>query len=59
MTDLESFIKKGGWEGVIVKGKRIYFLAYADDVVLIADEEDDMRAMMARLGNYLEGKDLR
>lgn len=34
-----------------LKGEEVYSLAYADDVILLAEEED-MRAMMARLERY-------
>lgn len=36
-----------------LKGEEAYSLAYADDVILLAEEED-MRAMMARLERYEE-----
>lgn len=36
--------------------EKIYTLAYADDVVLIAEEEDGMRSMIERLEGYLEKK---
>lgn len=51
-------MKKGGWGGVRLKGEKVYSLAYADDVVLLAEEEGDMRAMMARLERYVRGKGL-
>ena len=42
------------WGGIMVGGKRIYTLAYADDVVLIAEDEDQMRSMLERLEGYLK-----
>lgn len=33
-------------------------MAYADDVVLLAEEEDEMRSMIGRLEEYIERKDL-
>lgn len=38
--------------------KRVYSLAYADDMVLIAEKEDEMRSMIDRLERYLERKRL-
>ncbi|EZA62815.1 hypothetical protein X777_07632 [Ooceraea biroi] len=36
---------------------RIYTL-YADDLVLLLEEEDSMRSMMGRLEGYLEKKEI-
>jgi len=51
-------MRKGGWGGVKLKGERVYTLAYADDIVLLAEEEDGMRAMMSRMERYIRGKKL-
>lgn len=42
---------------VRLRGEKIYMLAYADDIVLLAEEED-MRAMIARLERYVREKRL-
>lgn len=34
--------------------RKVYTLLYADDVVMMAEEEGDMRCMMARLERYLQ-----
>lgn len=50
---------KAGEEGrmeVRLRGEKIYTLAYADDIVLLAEE--DMRAMIARLERYVREKRL-
>jgi len=44
--------------GVRIEGKKIYTLAYADDVVILADREEELEAMIRRLERYMEGKDL-
>lgn len=52
--------KAGDEEGrmeVRLRGEKIYTLAYADDIVLLAEEED-MRAMIARLERYVREKRL-
>lgn len=37
-------------------GERVYTLLYADDMVLLAEEEEEMRSMMGRLEEYLDRK---
>jgi len=44
------------WGGIGLGGERVYILAYADDMVLMAEGEDEMRSMMERLERYLERK---
>lgn len=41
-----------------MKEKKIYSLSYVDDMVLIAEKEEEMKGMMARLERYLNGKGL-
>lgn len=36
-ADLEEEMRKGGWGGMRLKGEKVYSLAYADDVVLLAE----------------------
>lgn len=36
----------------------MYTLAYTDDIVLLAEEEDEIRSMMGRLEEYLDKKGL-
>lgn len=36
----------------------MYTLAYADDIVLIAEDEEEMRSMIERLEGYMERKRL-
>lgn len=44
--------------GVRLGEEKIYTLAYADDVVLIAERENGMKSMFKRLEEYLERKGL-
>lgn len=37
---------------------RVYSLAYADDIVLMAEKENEIRAMLEKLEGYSEGKNL-
>jgi len=56
MADMKEEMKKGGWRGVKIRGETIYTLAYADDVVLLAEEEDGMRCMMRNFEKYIKEK---
>lgn len=58
IVDLEEAMGKVKWGGVKVGGERIYTLAYADDLVLLAGNGEEMRSMMERLEGYLERKRL-
>lgn len=41
-----------------IKEKRIYTLMYADDMVMLAEGENEMKIMIGRLERYLDGKRL-
>jgi len=56
MADMEEEMRKRGWGGVKIRGETIYTLAYADDVVLLADEKDGMRCMMRNFEKYIKEK---
>jgi len=58
MADLEEELGKVRWGGIRLGGEVIFSLAYADDVVMLAEREDDMRSMIERLEGYLERKKL-
>ena len=57
-ADLEEELRKGRWRGVKIREKRVCSLAYADDVVVLAEREDEMESMMRRLERYFEEKKL-
>lgn len=44
--------------GIELGGKKVYTLAYADDVVLLANNKGEMRNMIGRLKEYLKSKRL-
>lgn len=58
ISDLEEEMGRVKWGEVKVGEERMYTLAYADDIVLIAEEEGQMRSMIERLETYLDGKNL-
>lgn len=49
LANLKEEIKKVKWEGVRLREKRVCILAYADDIMLIAEREDEIRSMIDRL----------
>ncbi|KMQ87134.1 hypothetical protein RF55_13673 [Lasius niger] len=51
-------MERRGWGGIKLGEGKIYTLSYADDVVLMAEEEQDMRAILNKLERYLERKGL-
>ena len=58
LADLEEKMGKKGKGETILGNKRIYSLAYADDVVLLADDEGGMNLLMKRFEEYVREKDL-
>lgn len=57
-ADLEEEMGRMKWGGVRLGGGRVYTLAYADDIVLLAEDEEGMRSMIERLERYMERKRL-
>jgi len=58
VADLEEELGKVKWGGVKLGEGKIYSLAYADDIALLAEDEGGMKCMMCRLEEYVEGKGL-
>jgi len=58
LADLDEELEKEGWGGVKVKGQKIYSLAYADDVAVVAEEEVGMQGMIKTLERYIKEKGL-
>lgn len=56
LADVEEMLGKG--VGEEIGGRKIYTLAYADDMVLLAEDEDGMKGLMGKMERYLDGKDL-
>lgn len=57
-ADLEEYIKKRRWKSVRLERGRSFTLAYADDSVLLAEEEEGMRGMLKELKRYVKEKEL-
>jgi len=58
MADLEEEMGKIKWGGIKVGEERVYTLTYADDMVVLAEEEGEMRSLLERLERYLGKKGL-
>jgi len=58
MADLEEKLEMVKWGGMKVGEGKIYSLAYADDVLLLAEDEGGMKSMIERLEGYLDKKGL-
>jgi len=58
IADMEEELRRIKWGGVKLGEERIYSLAYADDIVLLSEEEGEMRSLMERLEKYTSRKGL-
>jgi len=58
IANLEEEMGKIRWGRIKLGGERIYSLAYADDVVLLAEDEGSMKSIMERMEIYLDRKNL-
>lgn len=56
MADIEEQMERVKWEGMKLGEGRVYTLAYADDMLLLTENEEEMRSMIGRLEVYLERK---
>lgn len=57
-ADLEEKLERGQAGGVVIGNVKIWSLAYADDIVLLAKSPEEMKEMMRRMKRYLEKRDL-
>lgn len=58
ISGLRGRTREGRTGGIKIGERKIYSLAYADDVVVMAEGEGRMMGMMKVLEKYLEGKRL-
>ncbi|XP_018370076.1 PREDICTED: uncharacterized protein LOC108765728 [Trachymyrmex cornetzi] len=58
IADLEEEMGKVKWGVVKVAGEIVYGLAYADDIVLLAEDEGSMRSLLEKLEGYVDRKGL-
>lgn len=57
-SDMEEELRKEQTGGIVVGREKFWSLAYADDVVLVATREEELKRMMKKLEKYLENKKL-
>lgn len=50
--------QEGRKEGIRVGNRKIYSMAYTDDIVVVAEDENEMKGMIGKLEKYLDGKGL-
>nr|XP_046472570.1 uncharacterized protein LOC124214348 [Neodiprion pinetum] len=59
LADLEEEMGRGrGVGGVELTGGRVWTLAYADDIVLLAERKEEMKVMIRKLERYMDRKRL-
>lgn len=58
VADLEEEMERGQTRGVMVGRRKIWTLMYADDIVLLAEREGELKKMLRRFKKYLEKKSL-
>ena len=52
LNDLQGYLLEGGANGITLWDIKIFSLLYADDLVLIAESEEDLKLLMRILGSY-------
>ena len=58
LSDLDDYMAQGQSGGAIVGNRKIWNLAYADDIVLLATNETEMKEVLKRFKLYAEKKKL-
>jgi len=58
IADIEEGLGRDEVGGTRVGGRKVKVLEYADDLVVLAEEEEGMRWLLRRLEKYLDGKGL-
>lgn len=56
MSDLEEEMAKGQTGGIVIGKEKCWTIMYADDVILLADREADMREMLKRFEKFTQKK---
>lgn len=58
IADIEEYMERRKWGGVKLKEEKIYTLMYADDNVVLAEDEYGIKVLISRLEAYLDKKGL-
>ena len=55
---MEGVLRKGQGGGIVIGGKKIWSLSFADDITLMAESAVGLKEVMERFGRYVSGKQL-
>ncbi|KAJ3632437.1 hypothetical protein MTP99_009448 [Tenebrio molitor] len=58
LADVDEMLRKAQARGVVVGREKVWSLAFADDMVIVAKSEREMKEMMRNLGKYVRKKKL-
>ncbi|XP_043579742.1 uncharacterized protein LOC122566489 isoform X1 [Bombus pyrosoma] len=58
VAGLEGELRKGQAGAIAIGGKKVWSLTYADDIVLMADREEELKEMLRRLNKFLKEAEL-
>lgn len=58
LIDLEEELKKKQTGGVLISKEKVWPISYADDIVLLAESEQELNGIMKKFERYLERKGL-
>lgn len=58
LSDLEEKLKKEQTGGVLISKEKVWAISYADDIVLLAESEQELNGMMKKFKRYLERRGL-
>jgi len=58
IAEIDIEFKKRGIEGVKIGKERVWNLAYADDIVLLAMNKEAMKDMLVTFGNFVKARKL-
>lgn len=56
MMDLEAEIRKEQFGRVVVRKEKVWSITYADDIVLLAKSEQELKNIMRRSRKYIKKK---
>lgn len=58
VAGLEEEIREGQVGGIVVGERKVWSLSYADDIILVADREEELKEMMKRFKTFLKEVEL-
>lgn len=58
IEDMDNIWERKNEGRTVMRGEKIFALKFADDIVLVADEEDGLRSMLASLERYVRDNKL-